>query len=88
MIGADRRVDPSSIGESIAMLETHLDAEAIAPLIAILRAIAQTPQDRVLLDRLSGTFDDLGMLQGAVLTYAPIVAGLLSDDPFEDSGST
>ena len=38
---------------------------------------------RSLLTRLSDEFDRLGPLQGAVLTYAPYIALLMSEDPFE-----
>jgi hypothetical protein len=77
-------LEPSSVEESIAMLETHLDAAQIAPLIAVLREMAEAPQDAALLARLSDVFAGLGMLQGAVLTYAPAIGALLSDDPFGD----
>lgn len=66
------------------MLEQYVDSEALAPLIGILRELAERPGDDALLARLSEVVDDLGVLQGAVLTYAPAIAGLLSDDPFGD----
>jgi hypothetical protein len=84
MTASGRRVDTASIEESIAMLEQHLDPLEIAPLIAVLRELATTPQDALLMEKLSEVFGRLGILQGAVLTYAPTVAGLLSDDPFAD----
>ena len=47
--------------------------------------IGQTPRADLMapLDRLAQAFDDLGPRQGAVLTYAPYVGLLLSDDPFD-----
>jgi hypothetical protein len=84
MTGSARPVDPSSIEESIAMLEHYLDPAEIAPLIDVLRELAGSPQDAAVMGRLAEVFDGLGILQGAVLTYAPTVAGLLSDDPFAD----
>jgi hypothetical protein len=77
-------LDASSVDESIAMLETHLDLAQIAPLIAVLRELAKTPEDAALVARLSEVFAGLGVLQGAVLTYAPAIGALLSDDPFAD----
>jgi hypothetical protein len=84
MTGSARPVNPSSIEESIAMLEQYLDPVEIAPLIGVLHELARAPEDAALMERLAEVFDGLGILQGAVLTYAPTVAGLLSDDPFAD----
>lgn len=77
-------LEPASVEESIAMLESHLDPAQIAPLVAVLRELARAPEDAALLARLSETFAELGVLQGAVLTYAPSIGALLSDDPFGD----
>jgi hypothetical protein len=66
------------------MLAHYLDAEELAPLLSVLRELAKNPDDGALLDRLSEVFESLGMLQDAVLTYAPIIAGFLSDDSFSD----
>jgi hypothetical protein len=84
MTSTDHSVDASSIEESISMLEQYLDAKELAPLLSVLRELAKNPDDGALLARLSEVVDNLGMLQGAVLTYAPIIAGYLSDDPFRD----
>lgn len=35
-------------------------------------------------DQLSRTFNELGIMQGAVLTYAPYIGILLADDQFTD----
>jgi hypothetical protein len=42
------------------------------PLIAALEALKQAPQDQTLLDRVEKAFNELNILQGAALTYAPI----------------
>jgi hypothetical protein len=84
MTGSHRPIDPSSVEESIAMLQQYLDPVEIAPLVEVLRELAGAPRDAAVMARLSDVFDGLGILQGAVLTYAPMVAGLLSDDPFAD----
>ncbi|MGB5834971.1 MAG: hypothetical protein WBG92_23715 [Thiohalocapsa sp.] len=72
----------STLKESISMIEQYVDSEAIIPLVGLLREMLEKPVDDVLLARLSEIVDNLGVLQGAVLTYAPAIAGLLSDDPF------
>jgi hypothetical protein len=77
-------VSASSIEESISMLERYLGTEDLAPLIGVLRELSENPDDDALLAQLSEAVDNLGILQGAVLTYAPAIVGLLSDDPFSD----
>ncbi len=84
MTETDHSGKASRIDESISMLAQYLDAEELAPLLSVLRELAKNPDDGALLDRLSEVFENLGILQGAVLTYAPIIAGFLSDDPFSD----
>jgi hypothetical protein len=54
------------------MMPKQYVAEAdIEPLIDLQESITVDPRNEALLDRLSDVFDDLGLLQGAVLTYAP-----------------
>ena len=72
------------IAESIRSLKQYLTEEDLAHLISVLEAIKQSPQDDALLDKLSDVFADLGILQGAVLTYAPYIADLVSNNPFDD----
>ena len=52
-------------------------------MLSALRDIKADPENESCLTRLTSAFDDLGPRQGAVLTYAPYVGILLSDDPFE-----
>jgi len=70
------------IDEAIQMLERHLDVEEIKPLLTALEALKVEPENESNFDQLVKAFDDLGSQQGAVLTYAPYVSILLSDDPF------
>lgn len=84
MTETDKSVSALEIEESISMLEQFLDAEALAPLLRVLRELSKNPDDDALLTRLAEIVDGLGMMQGAVLTYAPVIAGFLSDDPFSD----
>lgn len=84
MTETEKSVSALEIEESISMLEQFLDAEALEPLLRVLRELSKNPDDDALLTRLAEIVDGLGMMQGAVLTYAPVIAGFLSDDPFSD----
>ena len=72
------------IDTSIRSLKQYLNEEDLAQLISVLEAIKQSPQDDALLAQLSDVFAGLGILQGAVLTYAPYVGDLVSDKLFDD----
>jgi len=78
-------VDPNSIEKSIQMLKRHLGEEEIKPLLVVLEALAEDPDDETLVAQLSDVFGGLGILQGAALTYAPCIAIILSDNPFNDT---
>jgi len=78
-------VDPKSIENSIQMLKRHLGEEKIKPLLVVLEALAEDPDDETLVAQLSDVFGGLGILQGAALSYAPCIAIILSDNPFNDT---
>jgi hypothetical protein len=84
MTGSIKDVDPQSIENSIQMLERHLGEEKIKPLLVVLEALVEDPDDETLVEQLSDVFGGLGILQGAALTYAPCIAIILSDNPFND----
>jgi len=75
-------VSVANVDSAIQMLNQHLDAEEIKPLLTALEALREDPENESCFAQLVKAFDDLGPLQGAVLTYAPYVSVLLSDDPF------
>ena len=64
------------------MLETYVSNEEIQPLISALVELKKAPQDHSKLVEVATVFNDLGPSQGAVLTYAPYITIMLSDDPF------
>jgi len=72
----------ADIDISIQMLEQHLDAAEIKPFLTALEALKAEPENELYFGQLVKAFDGLGSQQGAVLTYAPYVSVLLSDDPF------
>ena len=77
-------VDLYRIETSITMLKQYLAEEDIAPLIDVLESIAADPRNEALLGQLSDVFDGLGLLQGAVLTYAPYISIVLAGDLFDN----
>jgi hypothetical protein len=77
-------VSVTNIDTAIQMLELYLDAEEIKPLLTALEALKAEPENESYFVQLVTAFDDLGSQQGAVLTYAPYVSTLLSDDPLGD----
>ena len=77
-------VDVARIEEAIHMLRTNAKAEGIQSFISILEAIKQEPKNGSLLAQLYDAFQNLGINQGAVLTYAPCIYDLIVDDPFGD----
>ena len=72
------------IEESIQMLEKHVDSEAIAPLVSALKAFNDDPWNESSQKYLLKTFHQLGSISGAVLTYAPYLITLMSNNPFQD----
>jgi hypothetical protein len=77
-------VDVVKIEEAIQMLNTYAKEDSIKPFISILEAIKQEPDNESLLVQLYDAFQNLGIAQGAVLTYAPSIYNLIVNDPFGD----
>lgn len=83
-ISKTKKVDVESIKHSINMLQTYVQNDDIQPFIAALESLQQSPQDHSKLVEVATVFDKLEISQGAVLTYAPYIILMLSDDPFGD----
>jgi len=75
-----KAIDAARIGSSIEQLQEHFGADDVASLVAVLEAIKRNPQDSALIHQLSEAFNGLRIMQGGVLTYAPYLAVILSDD--------
>ena len=84
MTTPQRRIDAAGIASSIEQLQERLGKDDVAPLVAALEAMKRNPQDSALMDQLCEAFDGLGIMQGAVLTYAPYLAVILSDSSFDN----
>ena len=79
-----RDINVKDIEESIVELRKYVQEESIDPLLSVLEALKQDPNNESLLVSLSETFMALGIVQGAVLTYAPYLSVILSNNLFED----
>jgi hypothetical protein len=78
---ARHEVDAEKVDGSIRMLTRYLDGREIGPLISALEALKADPHNEAQLDCVITEFSSLGVAQGAVLTYAPYLSILLSDEP-------
>ena len=78
-------VDVVKINTSIEALKQYVKEASVDPLISLLEALKQDPNNESLLLQLSDTFKALGIIQGAVLTYAPYISLLLAYDLFENN---
>jgi hypothetical protein len=81
-ISKAKSVSVEGVENAINMLETYVNNEEIQPLISALLELKQSPQDHAKLVEVATVFNELGTSQGAVLTYAPYITIMLSDDPF------
>ena len=77
-------VDGADIDIAVKMLKTYLDNPEINPLLSALETLKTEPQSEAFQLQVINTFNDLGIMQGAVLTYAPYLNIFISDDPFRD----
>lgn len=81
-ISKDKRINVEEVENAISMLKAYVKNEEIQPLISALESLKEAPQEHSRLVEVASVFNDLGSSQGAVLTYAPYVSIMLSDDPF------
>lgn len=79
------KIDVIKIDAAIQMLNTYVKEASIKPFVSILEALKQEPDNETLLVQLMDEFQNLGINQGAVLTYAPSIYDLIADDPFGDN---
>ena len=82
MENSTQNIDPVKIDDAIQMLNEYIKDNSIKPLISLLEALKKDPDNKSLLAKISDAFKDLGVMKGAVLTYAPYVWLMLSEDPF------
>lgn len=73
-------VDAVRLGESIDMLQKYVNPAEIDALLAALVELKAKPGDVQCQQNVAEAFNELGFVQGQVLTYAPYVNFLLSDN--------
>ena len=84
MINVPDNIDVAEIDHAIQMLNQYATESSIKPLISILEAIRQDPQNESLLAQLTEAWRNLGIYQGTVLTYVPYFYTFIPDDIFGD----
>ncbi len=72
-------VDAGRLEESIGMLQTYINSPEIDGLLSALIALSARPDDVECLVGVAGAFNELGFVQGQVITYAPYINFLLSN---------
>lgn len=71
-------VNPERVEEDIIMLKTYLKEDDIQPLLGSLEALKEEPQNQAAFQKVVDAYNELGINQGAVLTYAPYLKVLVS----------
>ncbi|MFO7603056.1 MAG: hypothetical protein R6X06_04485 [Gammaproteobacteria bacterium] len=71
-------VNAARLADDIVMLKTYLDERDIRPLLDVLETLVEEPQNEAAYQKMLDTYNGLGILSGAVLTYAPYLKVLLS----------
>ncbi|MCK4742756.1 MAG: hypothetical protein KAT25_02925 [Sulfuriflexus sp.] len=83
MANMTKNVDPAKLDISITLLRQYVNDPSIEPLIFALEALKKDPSNESLFGEFSDAFSALGIAQGSVLTYAPYISSLLSNDLFD-----
>jgi len=69
---------------ALRMLKKYMDTQDINTLLSALETLKTETQNEAYQAQVIDAFNDLGIMQGAVLTYAPYLNIFVSDDPFGD----
>ncbi len=77
-------ITQEQVDTTIRMLETNIDPKSIDGLLSTLHSLSQAPDDHDRLNMVVEAFNELGMQQGPVLTYAPFFNTLLSSTDLDD----
>ena len=74
----------ADIDIAIRMLTTYLEPDVFAGLISALEVLKTDTDSEAYQLQVVTAFNNLGVMQGAALTYAPYLNVFVSDDPFGD----
>ncbi len=77
-------ITQEQVDTTIRMLETNLDPSSIETLLANLHRLSEAPDNSEQLGKVVEAFNNLGIQQGQVLTYAPFFNTLLSSTDLDD----
>ena len=66
-------INAELVGVDITMLKTWLDEGDIKPLLSALEGLKEKPESEAALQKVVNAFNELGIMQGAVLTYATYI---------------
>ena len=80
--GIQNNINVERVDGDIEMLRRYVNEPEVEPLITALEALKNDPQSETNRMRVVEVFNGLGLWQGSVLTYAPYVGVLLSEDVF------
>jgi len=72
-------VNTERLASDIAMLKAYLNEDDIKPLLESLEALKAEPESEAAFRKMLDAFNGLGIIQGAVLTYAPYLKVQLSE---------
>lgn len=72
----------TDIDIALQMLNRHMGSQDIKSLLSALETLKTEPQNEAFQEQVINAFNDLGVMQGAALTYAPYLNIFVSDDPF------
>lgn len=79
-------ITQEQVDTTVRMLETNLEPDSIEELLSSLRNLSEAPGEHERLVQVVDDFNDLGVQQGPVLTYAPFFNTLLSSTDLDDLG--
>lgn len=72
-------VNAERLASDITMLKNYLNEDDIRPLLDTLEVLKAKPESEAAFKTMLDAFNELGIIQGAVLTYAPYLKVLLSE---------
>ncbi|MGF1547457.1 MAG: hypothetical protein ACFCUG_09025 [Thiotrichales bacterium] len=75
-----REVSVAQLEISLQMLRTYVSDESVKPFMDSMEALKCEPEDPARFDAMCKSFKELGLQQGAVLTYAPYLVSLFSNN--------